>query len=1220
MKKIISTLFLLFVILIHSSYGQFVNRTAAPLTLTYQQLIDWTPTGSTADSRNVSTVPLAQREYILASQLTPNLNFDTKVDWCPDGADRWTNYMGEVDKFNTYNFTNWSLIDKFTWFSNAANAAFIPPRPLVEAAHKNGVKVFGTLMFGSNADGYISTLVQQQNGVYIGAQRMYDIAKYYGFDGWFFNVESSSNKVTQLREMMKAFQAIKDSHMEISWYDSLTDNGSLAWQDQLNSSNDGFFQEGGQKVSDEFFTNYNWTATHATNSANKAVSLGRSKFDVFMGCDPWPNRGPQNPYNNPNFINNLYGKTSMALYAWGNLIYEPVGHTTFMENPNDWFNYYNAEARFFAGDDMNHATTNASGWKGISNYVPVRTTINSLPFETSFNVGQGKIWAVKGVQTTRNWSDMSKQSILPTWMWAITGSAAITPRLDLDLAYDGGASIKISGNINNNDATIKLYQTKLALVSNSQFDLTYKAEVTGATNLKLMLYFSDALTSPVELPLPNATGTSWETHSFSLAPYAGRELAVIGVKVGSTSSVNNYVFHLGKMKIFNSSGGVAPGIAVYQSPANGAANVDLQTTLSWTAGASTFTHDVYFGTTSTPPLVGNQTTNSYETPTLNYNTTYYWRVNEKNDIGVTEGPVWSFTTKDLAMPGQATNPTPANGANSILPTASLNWTGGSDATSRDVYFGTTNPPAFIGNQTGTTYAPTLNAATTYYWQINEKNAKGTTSGQVWSFTTSNTIKVDRTDSGGTITVRGENSAANEGKDKAFDNNTSTKWLDFSSSSWIQYQFANNNAYAISEYTITSANDYPTRDPKAWVLKGSNDGSNWTTLDTRSNVSFTSRFQKLTFTFSNTTAYKYYRFDNITNGGASEIQLAEIELIEYAAAPAAPGAATLPNPASGTTGVSPANPALTWTAGNNATSHDVYFGTSNPPTLIGNQASTSYSPGNLSANTTYYWQINEKNSTGTTTGTVWNFTTGNVQLVSQNVALGKTATASSVESGTSFTANLAVDGVGSTRWASGYTNAQWISIDLQNTYTINRVVLKWEAAYGKDFRIEISSNGTTWTTVKTVTGNTALTNDYTGLSATGRYLRIYGVTRGTQWGYSLWEIEAYADVPANTSTTRSASLESPQSATENAPLINSFKIYPNPTKDIAYISYYLPESNNVEISVYNMGGSIVDKIFYSQQSAGENIVVLQGNYPEGIYLVHVKVGNNTIVSGKLIVKK
>jgi subtilisin family serine protease len=88
------------------------------------------------------------------------------------------------------------------------------------------------------------------------------------------------------------------------------------------------------------------------------------------------------------------------------------------------------------------------------------------------------------------------------------------------------------------------------------------------------------------------------------------------------------------------------------------------------------------------------------------------------------------------LPGAATNPSPANAATGVATSAPLGWTAGSGATSHDVYFGTSNPPAFRVNQTATTHNPgALAASTTYFWRIDGRNAAGTTTGPVWSFTT-----------------------------------------------------------------------------------------------------------------------------------------------------------------------------------------------------------------------------------------------------------------------------------------------------------------------------------------------------------------------------------------------------------------------------------------------------------------------------------------------------
>lgn len=135
--------------------------------------------------------------------------------------------------------------------------------------------------------------------------------------------------------------------------------------------------------------------------------------------------------------------------------------------------------------------------------------------------------------------------------------------------------------------------------------------------------------------------------------------------------------------------------------------------------------------------------------------------------------------------------------------------------------------------------------------------------------------------------------------------------------------------------------------------------------------------------------------------------------------------------------------------------------------------------------------------------------------SSNLAINKPATVSSTES-SSYPGSNAVDGNTATRWSSAFSDPQWIYIDLGSTYNISRVKISWEAAYGKDYTIQTSANTTSWTTIKTVTGNTTLINDLTGLSGSGRYIRIYGTARGTVYGYSIYELEIFGTASSTSS--------------------------------------------------------------------------------------------------------
>ncbi|MGX1135171.1 hypothetical protein RKD49_007361 [Streptomyces glaucescens] len=121
--------------------------------------------------------------------------------------------------------------------------------------------------------------------------------------------------------------------------------------------------------------------------------------------------------------------------------------------------------------------------------------------------------------------------------------------------------------------------------------------------------------------------------------------------------------------------------------------------------------------------------------------------------------------------------------------------------------------------------------------------------------------------------------------------------------------------------------------------------------------------------------------------------------------------------------------------------------------------------------------------------------------------GRSATASSTE-GAAFAASAAVDGnLTGTRWASQWTDDQWLQVDLGTSADISRVVLTWEAAYGKAYDIQLSDNGTDWHTAKSVTAGDGGTDDL-AVSGTGRYVRLKGITRATGYGYSLWEFQVY----------------------------------------------------------------------------------------------------------------
>lgn len=134
-----------------------------------------------------------------------------------------------------------------------------------------------------------------------------------------------------------------------------------------------------------------------------------------------------------------------------------------------------------------------------------------------------------------------------------------------------------------------------------------------------------------------------------------------------------------------------------------------------------------------------------------------------------------------------------------------------------------------------------------------------------------------------------------------------------------------------------------------------------------------------------------------------------------------------------------------------------------------------------------------------------------------VSTNKPATASSQYS-TTYTPAKAFDQNTTTRWSSVYSDPQWLRVDLGSNYNISRVKLNWEAAYGKSYQIQVSNDGTNWTNAYSTTTGDGGIDDLTGLATSGRYVRMNGTVRGTAFGYSLWEMEVYGSLPADTTIT------------------------------------------------------------------------------------------------------
>jgi hypothetical protein len=204
---------------------------------------------------------------------------------------------------------------------------------------------------------------------------------------------------------------------------------------------------------------------------------------------------------------------------------------------------------------------------------------------------------------------------------------------------------------------------------------------------------------------------------------------------------------------------------------------------------------------------------------------------------------------------------------------------------------------------------------------------------------------------------------------------------------------------------------------------------------------------------------------------------------------------------------PNGDAISWSAAFNSKYIDNSGGLAGAPVQVSGNRLTTTAPDRLGVWKVYVMAEDGRGNIG--------IETRSVRVVAPqpsgvNVAQGKPVTASSyqqVGDGAPFPPSNAVDGSGTSRWATDWADPQWLRVDLGAVTTFQHVQLVWEGAFGRAYEIQVSDDGNNWRSVYgTTTGNGGV--DSIDVTATGRYVRLHATQRGTGWGYSLYELGIY----------------------------------------------------------------------------------------------------------------
>ncbi|KAH9483196.1 Cytosolic endo-beta-N-acetylglucosaminidase 1 [Psilocybe cubensis] len=404
----------------------------------------------------------------------------------------------------SYTFNFWPTCDTFIYFSH--HRVTIPPPGWISAAHRQGVKMLGTLIFeGGGEEDCLRLLVGKMPTSKTGqvgqsatcltlplsphyARVLADLARERGFDGYLLNFECPlAGGVEQTRALAAWITLLHSEilekvgpHGETLWYDSVVINGRLAWQDRLNSYNLPFFLS-----SSGFFSNYTWRPNYPALTAQYFLSLdpalvgntaesyshrtSKTVRDIYIGVDVW-GRGQHGGgglgcYKAISHISPETLGLSVALF----------GQAWTWESEQDkpgwtWDSWWEYESKLWVGPvDGRVEVPEAPRRQGEPDclhgpFVPLSSFFQQLPppdpsqirFHTTFCPGTGLAWFVDGknVYTSPGgWTDVDKQTSVGDMLWPRPKLFWEDEREDvipnvlsafcMDDAWNGGNSIRI---------------------------------------------------------------------------------------------------------------------------------------------------------------------------------------------------------------------------------------------------------------------------------------------------------------------------------------------------------------------------------------------------------------------------------------------------------------------------------------------------------------------------------------------------------------------------------------------------------------------------------------------------------------------------------------------------------------------------------------------------------------------------------------------------------
>ena len=508
-------------------------------------------------------------------------------------ADYWSPWHGSATAR-----TPQSLYDPATSDWRTRNFEFgvvdIPNPAYTNAAHRNGVKSIATIYFDpAFRPGLTFKEAFDKDPTsrgYIIAEKLVEMAKYFGYDGYFLNEEEGNLQDSRFRPFMSY---LTSKGLYTQWYT----NTPGTWS----SSKASLLDHG--RIMNSVFLNYNWPGTQ-DRSVEAAKAEGYDPYQsLFFGVEA-NQAGFNGKHRSATELPSLYEsrrnhspKASVALFTPSDMYQRGLADAVkpkgadkdvplFQQDPYQWM-VAERERMYFSGVTSNPKDTGAhpghsrpevgvadsSSWVGAADFIPARSVIGGRQSHTDFNTGHGMKWYSAGdVSAAASWTDMDAQSILPSWQWWID-TEGTRPSVDFDYgpsdrrkdvhgapvsllyhqvgAWCGGSSLVVHGMMSKT-TTLRLFKTRLAMTADTSMPITFRKSSKDHGTMKAALVFADDPGRVVTVDVPGSgVKGGWHTSTLRLGRFAGRTLTTLGLQFAPAP---DYQMNVGAISVRDGSG------------------------------------------------------------------------------------------------------------------------------------------------------------------------------------------------------------------------------------------------------------------------------------------------------------------------------------------------------------------------------------------------------------------------------------------------------------------------------------------------------------------------------------------------------------------------------------------------------------------------------------------------------------------------------------------